>query len=242
MRIVFAAGVSAFMMAALVGCATPPQSPPPKPGSATSEQLPMYGGQDRQSVPDLKAIDDALIQAATAEYGSRPVASERFAAQGFRYYFRDDLVNSMKLFNQGWVLDPKNPNVYWGFASVLNDKQDFCQARSMMERALEFGLVRPEGLADAGRVNMVCAMFDKSLARETKAAYIQRSNELYLQAQKAAPESAHVYGSWATASYWIGDYSTAWRHVKKQRALGGKPSERFIKLLAEKMAEPGDKS
>src|SRR5688572_234101 len=88
----------------LASCATPPP-----PTSKVDEFLPMYGGHDRRSNPQLKAADDALINAATKEYGSRAAASERFAAQAFRYYFRDDLAAAMKLFNQAWVLNPDNP-------------------------------------------------------------------------------------------------------------------------------------
>jgi len=198
----------------------------------------MYGGQNRQANPELKAVDDAFIQATSKEFGTRSAASERFVVQGFRYYFQDDLTNAVKLFNQGWLLDPANPNVFWGFASVLNDKQSFCDARQMMERAIELGLLRPEGLADGGRMNALCAVQDPAIAAEVKAAYVKRSQNLYQQALKASPDNAHVYGSWATAAYWMGDYPTAWKYVKKQRALGGTPNERFTKLLAEKMREP----
>lgn len=219
----------------VAGCATPP--PPP---SKADEFLPMYGGQDRRSIPQLKAADDALIGSATKEYGSRASASKRFAAQGFRYYFQDDLPTAMKLFNQAWVLDSDNPNVYWGFASVLNDRQNFCEARKMMERALALGVASAEGLADGGRVNAVCAMVSRSLDQATKATYLKRSHDLYLEALKVSPDNAHVYGSWATASYWMGDYPTAWKYVKKQRALGAKPGDRFLQLLTEKMPEPRD--
>lgn len=232
----------ALALVVLVSCATP-QPPRPQPQQQStdgSDELPMYGGQNRRSIPELKAIDDALIQATAKEFGSRGAASERFVAQGFRYYFQDDLSNAMKLFNQGWVLDANNPNVYWGFASVLNDKQDFCEARKMLERAIELGLLRPEGLADAGRLNALCAVQGGAVDAATKSAFLKRSHGLYTQALNASPDNAHVYGSWATASYWTGDYPTAWKYVKKQRALGGKPSERFIKLLTDKMREPRD--
>lgn len=232
------AAVLAATVVVLFGCATAPPAPKPAaPSKGPADEQPMYGGQDRQSNPELKAADEALIQSTAKEYGTRSAASERFVVHGFRYYAQDDLANATKLFNQGWLLDPQNPNVYWGFAAVLNDRQEFCEARTMMERAIEFGLIRPEGLADGGRLNTVCAM-QRGVSAETKAAYVRRSQNLYAQALKASPDNAYVYGSWATAAYWLGDYPTAWKYVKKQRALGGQPTERFVKLLSERMAEP----
>lgn len=201
----------------------------------------MYGGMDRQAIPEMKAIDDALIEGTTKEFGSREVASERFVSQGFRYYFQDDLSTAMKRFNQGWLLSPKNPDVFQGYAAVLNDQSKHCEARTMIERAFELGLARKaENLADAGRVNALCAMLDKSLDQDTKASFLKRSYNYYVDALKTSPNNAYVYGSWATASYWMGDYSTAWKYVKKERALGGTPGSRFIQLLSEKMPQPND--
>ena len=224
-----------LLAASISGCVATPQK------RTLSSEIPMYGGENRQAIPEIKAIDDALIEGTTKEFGSREAASERFVTQGFRYYFQDDLSTAMKRFNQGWLLNPNNPNVFHGFAAVLNDQQKHCESRKMIERALELGLSKEAGnLADAGRVNALCAMLDKSLNQETKSSYIKRSYNLYVDALKASPNSAYVYGSWATAVYWKGDYVTAWKYVKKQRALGGKPGSQFLQLLSEKMPEPRD--
>lgn len=202
-------------------------------------EIPMYGGLDRQADPVLKGADDALIEGATREFGSREAASERFVDQGFRYYFQDDLSTAMRRFNQGWLLNPNNPDVYYGFTAVLNDREEFCDARKFVEKAFELGLQRKaEELADAGRVHVLCAVQDKSLSDEMKAAYVKRSSEYYTEALKLQPNSAYVYGSWASASYWLGDYATAWRYVKLERKYGGAPSKRFLKMLKSKMREP----
>jgi tetratricopeptide (TPR) repeat protein len=215
------------------GCATPRSTGP------IPSELPMYGGLDRQAIPETKAIDDALIEGTMKEFGSREAASERFVEQGFRYYFQDDLSTAMKRFNQGWLLNPSNPNVFHGFAAVLNDQENHCEARKMIQRALELGLAKTGGnLADAGRATTLCAMLDKSLSRDTKAGYLKVAYNYYVDALKISPNSAYVYGSWATASYWMGDYAAAWKYVKKERELGGKPGARFLQLLSEKMPEP----
>jgi tetratricopeptide (TPR) repeat protein len=202
-------------------------------------EIPMYGGLDRQADPVLKGADDALIEGTTREFGSRRAASERFVDQGFRFYFQNDLSTAMRRFNQGWLLDPENPNVYYGFMAVLNDQQEFCAARDMADRAFERGLAKkPEELADAGRVSAICAMQDATLNDETKSAYVKKASEYYTQALQLQPNSAYVYGSWATASYWIGDYATAWRYVKLEKKYGGKTGKQFLKMLKEKMPEP----
>ena len=110
--------------------------------------IPMHGGLDRQAGPVLRAADEALIESTTKEFGSRRAASERFVDQGFRFYFEDDLSTTMRRFNQGWLLDPENPSVYYGFMAVLNDREQFCAAREMVERAFGLGLQnKPEELS-----------------------------------------------------------------------------------------------
>src|SRR5438067_5904966 len=103
------------------------------------DQVPMYGGLDRSSNPDLKAADEKLIEETTRHYGSRAAASAAFANQGFAYYRRNDLQNAMRRFNQAWLLNPDNPDAYWGFASVLSDQQRFCEGTKHMETALGKG-------------------------------------------------------------------------------------------------------
>ncbi len=201
--------------------------------------LPMYGGMDRQSDPVLKGADDALIEGTTREFGSRSAASKRFADAGFEYYFRDDLATAMRRFNQAWLLDPNDPDVYYGFMAVLNDRDMHCEARRMGEKAFELGLERSaETLADAGREHALCAMQDVTLDDSTKSDHIKRSSEYFTQALILKPNSPYVYGLWATASYRLGNYAAAWHYVALQRKHGGRPGKQFLKMLKDKMPEP----
>lgn len=199
----------------------------------------MYGGMDRQSDPVLKGADDALIEGTTKEFGSRNSASRRFTDAGFRYYFRNDLGTAMRRFNQGWLLDPNNPDVFYGFMAVLNDRDMHCDARQMAEKAFELGLEKSaETLADAGREYALCAMQDTTLDDSTKTAYTKRSSEYFTEALILKPNSPYVYGHWASAAYRLGNYPAAWDYVALQRKYGGKPAKQFLKLLRAKMPEP----
>ncbi len=201
--------------------------------------VPMYGGMDRQSDPVLKGADDALIEGTTKEFGSRNSASRRFTDAGFRYYFRNDLGTAMRRFNQGWLLDPNNPDVFYGFMAVLNDRDMHCDARQMAEKAFELGLEKSaETLADAGREYALCAMQDTTLDDSTKTAYTKRSSEYFTEALILKPNSPYVYGHWASAAYRLGNYPAAWDYVALQRKYGGKPAKQFLKLLRAKMPEP----
>jgi hypothetical protein len=79
---------------------------------------------------------------------------------------------------------------------------------------------------------------DATLSTEDKRAYFARSEELYFRAVSMMPTNPKLYGSWAIAHYWQGNYADAWAMVNKQRMLNGTPGESFLNLLRSKMPEP----
>lgn len=213
-------------------------SPGYNPRGNSIDQMPMYGGYDRKSNPQLRKADETLIANVTKEFGSRERASQTFIDQGIRYYYVNNFSMAMKRFNQAWLVLPTNPDVFWGFAIVYHDESKNCKSREMFEKALELGLSKPIALADAGRVYTLCAVSDKSLDKKTKNSYINKSDALYKQALSRAPGHSYIYGSRASAYYWRGAYADAWKMVQKQRSLGGTPGAKFINILREKMPEP----
>lgn len=210
----------------------------PTPTGSNIAEIPMYGGMDRKSDPRLREADETLIAGVTKEFGSREKASQVFVDQGIRYYQVDNYSMAMKRFNQAWLIDPSSPGVFWGFAIVYHDEGKNCQAREMLEKAVSLGLSNPISLADAGRIYTLCAVGGEIVDATTKERYLQQSEEFYKQAESAAPGNDYIYGLWATAYYWRGDYVNAWKMVNKQRSLGGTPGGQFINLLRAKMAEP----
>jgi Tfp pilus assembly protein PilF len=199
---------------------------------------PMYGGQDRSANSVLRAADERLIEGTTRQYGSREKASAAFVGNGFAYYARDDLANAMRRFNQAWLLDPNNPDVYFGFGAVLHDKGMNCAASAQLDKAASFGRYVQDLTPDAARLLVLCAVEDKSLTDEARAAMYARSDTLYTEALAKEPNKGYVHASRATAMYWRGNYSEAWAAVMQARANGGRLPAKFLQELGQKMAEP----
>jgi tetratricopeptide (TPR) repeat protein len=210
----------------------------PAPRGSGIDQVPMYGGIDRHSVPQLKQADEELIAGTTKEFGSREKASDAFVDQGIRYYKADNYAAAMRRLNQAWTLNPNNPDVFWGFGMVFHDEGNVCEAKNMIDRAISLDLSKPIALADAGRIYTLCAASSQSLDPATKQQYFTTSEELYKKASSASPNSDYIYGSWATAYYWRGDYARSWEMVAKARSLGFVFPRQFLILLRQKMPEP----
>jgi Tfp pilus assembly protein PilF len=219
----------------LAGCAV--KAPPPS--QARMDEAPMYGGVDRSAAGELRASDEKLAAEATTAFGSPGKASQAWVEQGHRFYRADQLGMAMRRFNQAWLLNPDNPEVYAGFAAVLHDQRKFCQAMSMMDRAISLNPPSFQGIyADAGRIAARCAAEDKTLPPEARVAATARSDEWYRKGEAVEPDKGYLYASWATAYYWRGQYGEAWSMVIKARAAGGNPSPGFVEMLRARMPEP----
>lgn len=203
------------------------------------DEVAMYGGIDRSKYPVLKAADEKFIADVTAQFGSRERASILWVNQGYKFYRQDHLGMAMRRFNQAWLLNPDNSEVYTGFAAVLSEQDKECEAMQMMEKALAMPHYEFQGVyPDAGRIVTLCSVSDKTLSAEGKAKLWARSEELYKKGEQVEPNKQYLYDSWATAYYWQGKYADAWAMVAKARKLGGQTSKRFLGMLQAKMPQP----
>lgn len=207
---------------------------------ARIDEVPMYGGIDRSQYPVLKAGDEKFIADVSAQFGSRERASILWVNQGYKFYHQDQLGMAMRRFNQAWLLNPNNSEVYAGFAAVMSEQGKECEAMQMMEKTLAMPHYEFQGIyPDAGRIVTLCSVRDKTLSSEGKAKLWARSEELYKKGEQVEPNKQYLYDSWATAYYWQGKYADAWTMVAKARQFGGETPKRFLGMLQAKMPQPG---
>ena len=205
------------------------------------DQVPMYGGMDRQSVPELKKGDEEFIEKSSTAFGGRENAAKKWVEQAFAFYDHDQLDMAMRRFNQAWLLDPQNPGVYWGFGAVAHDRGLAFGAYDMEIRAYKLGFRDASFLADLGRVSALRtapAKDARELSPEQRTAFIAESESYYEEATKSGEKLGYIYDSWSSAKYWVGDYAGAWKKVKIARAHGAAANERFLAMLTQKRPEP----
>jgi len=234
----------------LSGCLVNPYSQKTKNDDARIDEVPMYGGIDRSKYPKLKAGDEKFIADVSKAFGSREQAADKWVNQGYRFYNNNQLGMAMRRFNQAWLLDPKNAEIYAGYGGVLSDQKKHCDAAKMMAKALTLNPPTFQGIyTDAARLFARCAITPNNINKET---LIAGSEGLYKKADEIEPDKRYIYSSWATSYYQRGAYKEAWRMVAKARAEGrgngaveglpsgaaNKPSESFLNALRAKMSEP----
>jgi tetratricopeptide (TPR) repeat protein len=140
--------------------------------------LPMYGGIDRQAVPAFRSADEKLIEGSIQAFKTRERASDVSVDHGFKFVAQKEYSMAMKRFNQAWVLNPDNPQAYWGFGTVLVHRGQPCDAVPLLEKALSYKVAIAGLATEAAQAYTTCAMTNATLNPAEKAEYLERARKL----------------------------------------------------------------
>jgi tetratricopeptide (TPR) repeat protein len=110
---------------------------------------PEFGGV-KKNESQIKADND-FIEEILKHYDNKKDASEKTTALGFRYlYERRDLQTAMKRFNQAYLLEPKNADIYYGYGTVYFNLGAMEKAREQFDKGLSINPNHPKMLTDYG--------------------------------------------------------------------------------------------
>ena len=79
---------------------------------------PMYGEVPKND--EYKKIDDDFRKECLAQFKTIDSSVLVQIDQAWRYFYNNDLNSAMKRFNQAWLLNPKFPDSYFGFAALMD--------------------------------------------------------------------------------------------------------------------------
>ena len=97
--------------------------------------LPMYGNIPK--CDEQLKMDKDFISSTTSQFPNRKTASIALVDKAWGHFYKGDLETSMKRFNQAWLLDSLNADVYWGFGNLLGKKGEFKTSISYFEKSLK---------------------------------------------------------------------------------------------------------
>jgi tetratricopeptide (TPR) repeat protein len=97
--------------------------------------LPMYG--DVKKCEQQIELDNEFILESEKQFKDRKEASQYYVSKGWEYFYKDDNDTSMKRFNQAWLLDNTNSQIYWGFGNLLGRKKEFEKSIKYLQKSLE---------------------------------------------------------------------------------------------------------
>jgi Tfp pilus assembly protein PilF len=106
----------------------------PKQGAEKYNLLPMFG-EIKKSDEQLK-IDADFIAECDKYFKGRNEATKYHIDKGWEYFYQNKLDTAMMRFNQAWLLDSLNADVYWGFGNILGNQQKYQESLRYFDKSL----------------------------------------------------------------------------------------------------------
>jgi Tfp pilus assembly protein PilF len=181
--------------------------------------LPKYGHVEK-TAEQLK-FDTVFIQSTLPEFASKRLASEHLIELGFKYIYHD-VKTAMYRFNQAYLLDSTNSDIYWGYGGVYMILQDYPRAREQYEEGLLHDTANTRILTDYGTYFMAQGIPDSAIH------YLLRSYMLDSTNQNTSFKLSACY-------YYKEDCKNAVYYYEKCYSLGGQPlTKEFVDALKAK--------
>jgi tetratricopeptide (TPR) repeat protein len=119
------------------------------PGCTSTEKcpeginlLPMFGGETK--CEEQLKDDKKFISECDSRFEDRKIAAKYHVDKGWEYFYKTDYETSMKRFNQAWLLDSSNADVYWGFGNLLGIKHEFRKSLPLLEKSIKLNPNNPK--------------------------------------------------------------------------------------------------
>ncbi len=123
-----------FVILAAIGlaaCSTPP-------GPPRIDNLPMYGAPEIPRPTQLKQADERFVRNAAAGFGGdRRLASIAWTDQADHFFADGNFDYAMRRYNEAWLLDETNYEVFLGFSRVMAHSGDIDAAIAHLQKAID---------------------------------------------------------------------------------------------------------
>ena len=113
--------------------------------------LPKYGGKtrtDEEAESDKKFVEKVLNM--EQFNGDRRSASNHMIDLGFNYLYRGDHHTAMYRFNQAYLLDSSNVDIYWGFSGFFFTIGHYENSKQQLDLGLQLDSTSAHLLTDMG--------------------------------------------------------------------------------------------
>lgn len=193
--------------------------------------LPKYGNTPKTD--GQKSADKEFIETTLKQYPDNRKASDHLIELGFKYLYKD-IKTAMYRFNQAYLLDSTNTDIYWGYGAAYMTLGDLANARKQYLEGLAIDSQSTHLLTDYGTY-FVSQYYALRPANE-KNALLQLDSAINYMSRSYRIDSKDQNTTFKLSVCYFRkkDYENAWRYYDECRLLGGQPiTENYSKALTE---------
>lgn len=202
--------------------------------------LPRYGHLPKTQ-EEVKSDSDYIKQImALPQFKTRREASNHMIGLGFQYYYRPDLKTAMYRFNQAYLLDSTNTDIFWGYGAIYMAFGRYELAKKQYDEGLSIDSANTHLLTDLATYYMAqfyaaMEMPKNDIIKDPKAQakqFMDSAIHYLSKSYRLAPKDVNTVYKLSICYWNIEDCSNAWKYYDEAADLGGKPiTERYTKDL-----------
>ena len=156
-------------------------------------KLPMYGF--IKKCKEQVDSDNDFIKDCDKRFKNRKEASQFHVDQGWKYFYKNQFDTAMMRFNQAWLLDSLNADVYWGYGNIIGlYTRDFQKSLIYLEKSLKMNPTNSKVWESASTSYGQLFFETKNINQ------LEKSIEYLKTSIKLEPDNARAYGN-LTAAY-----------------------------------------
>lgn len=202
----------------------------------------------RPMPPEEKRIHDDFIREIDRSASDRKSAARKAIRRAWEFYEGGDPKTAMKRFNQAWLLDPNDAEVFLGFASLMSEKGQTEESIRFNRKALSLNPRYEMAMTNLARGYIRKAMKLGAIAvapgppGKEYFDCLNEAEDLLAVASRISvsddKELSYVYYKWAVVLAMRNDFRGAWGKVRLSRMHGNAVEQGFVDPLSRDMPEP----
>jgi tetratricopeptide (TPR) repeat protein len=149
-------------------------------------QLPEYGRQ-RKCQEEIE-IDNEFLFSCDSSFKDRKEAAKYYVRRAWDYYGESKLDTAMFRFNQAWMLDSTNADVYWGFGTLLGMKKQFKESIPFFEKSIKLNPSNPIVFESISK------SYGQMFVQDTNIVHLDKAIDYLKISISMAPNVARTYG------------------------------------------------
>ena len=186
--------------------------------------LPMYG--EAKKCDQQIQSDSNFLADCDKQFINRRLAAEKFVEMAWGYFYKNEPETSMKRFNQAWLLDKENAQVYWGFGNLVGMKHELKQSISLFEKSIQLNPNNPKVYES------MATSYGQLFTETKKTEYLNLIIQNLKSSIKLDKNNAKNYGSLASAYSYFTQKDSLKKYLKITDKLNPKMIDPDVRKIA----------
>lgn len=169
-------------------------------------KLPMYGGVKK--CKEYLEDDKIFLAESDKNFKNRKDAAKHMITRGWEYLYSGKPDTAMMRFNQAWLLDSLNADIYWGYGNLLGMQGKFKESLPFFGKSMKLNPKNAKVLHDAS------VSYGNTFYQTKDVKYLNSSIQFLKTAISIEPRNAQFYAQLTAAYSYFNQKDSAKKYLK----------------------------